>query len=156
MRFLREENWHFTISFLGYQDDGGVKKIIGAARNAAQSFAPPIIKLEKIVYGPPGRTARMIWLIGSDETSQSLSDIKKVLEDNLESAGVRFDREARPFTAHLTLARFEPAPVVSLPPVEKRIKFAFNAANLDVMESRLKRSGAEYEVLSSFAFRDKI
>lgn len=153
IRFLSEENWHLTISFLGYQDDADVGEIIEATKTAAKSFTQPIIKLEKMVYGPPGRTVRMIWLVGSPETSKNLAEIKEVLEDNLESAGIRFNRETRPLTTHLTLARFEPISTFSLPPIEKGTKLEFEAKSLDLMQSVLKRSGAEYMPLSVFAFR---
>ncbi len=115
------------------------------------------IELEKIVYGPtdrPGHSRRMIWLTGSAATSGVLSGLKKVLEEKLKQAGVSWRQEDREnFQAHLTLARFEPAPRQNLPPIERPLGWRYEAAGLDLMRSDLRRTGAVYERISSVALQ---
>lgn len=151
-RFLPSENWHLTLSFLAYQSDDSIGKIVSVCQRTAKIFSSPKIVFEKIVYGPPGKISRMIWLSGSPMTSRGLTSIKDELENELYDAGVRFRREERQFKAHLTLARFEAAPRGALPEIEKKWPLAFKAKTLDLMESHLKRSGAQYEILNNFAF----
>lgn len=163
-RFAPPQNLHLTISFLGYQDDNSVALIADAAKETAKKFENPQVVFEKIIYGPPRAslaplsgppkgTPRMIWLSGSDKTSKNLTEIKNYLENLLLENGVGFQQENRPYKTHLTLARFETAPKTSLPAIEKDFRVEFSAKNLDLMESHLKKTGAEYEPLSSFNFK---
>jgi len=151
-RFLPPENWHLTLSFLGYQDDHSLSLIINTLKETANKFESPLIEFEKIIYGPPKKTPRMIWLLGSPETSSKLSIIKNSLEDALIDNGVRFRHEQRPYTSHLTLARFESRAKSSLSTIEKELPLKFEAESLDLMESHLRRTGAQYEALSRFNF----
>lgn len=152
-RFAPPENLHLTISFLGYQEDNSVALIADAAKETAKKFESPSIVFEKIIYGPPKGTPRMIWLSGSDKTSKNLAEIKNYLEDLLLENGVGFQQENRPYSTHLTLARLETTPKTSLPKIEKDFRLEFSAKNLDLMESHLKKTGAEYESLSGFNFK---
>lgn len=155
IKFLSRKNWHLTISFLSYQPDEAIGPILESIKETAKNFPCPTVEFEKMILAPPDKPARMIWLCGTKETSESLGEIKKYLEDSLVKNGVRFRVENRPYNAHLTLARFnfmksDPSNEVEFPDIEN---LSFEAERLDLMESRLKRTGAEYEVLSSFNFK---
>lgn len=153
VRFSPAENWHITPSFLGYQPPEAITGITEAMKKTAQSFSPPIIQFENLSYGPKDTSSvRMIWLNGASETSKALAAIKNTLEDNLIDNRIRFKQENRPFKAHLTLARFEPQPLRSLPPVAESFNHQFQAKGLDLMQSHLDRTGAKYDTLSSFDF----
>lgn len=106
----------------------------------------------------------MIWLTGSKETSKILGEIKNKLEDELIKNRVQFKKENRGFNCHLTLARFSLSQIntdqtqinadicENLRSNLRESAFAFYAKSLDLMESRLKRTGAEYEILASISF----
>ncbi len=95
----------------------------------------------------------MIWLLGDKETSKRLGEIKNHLEDILEAKNVSFDRETRPFNAHITLARFDIRLPHPKPTIEKNVDLRFEASSLDLMESKLSQEGAHYAVLQKFSFR---
>ncbi len=164
IKFLPKENWHLTISFLGYQPDEKIPNILESIKTTTQSLVslkrPILIEFERIILAPPGRTPRMIWLVGSKETSKILGTIKTKLEDELIKNGVRFKRENREYNTHLTLARFQsifgtsdvPNMDIRRPKIEN---ISFIAQSLDLMESHLKRTGAEYEILSTLTFLPK-
>jgi len=156
IRFLPPDNWHLTVSFLGYQDEDGLVKIIDAIRLAALNFVAPEITLDKLLYGPPKKSPRMIWLLGDKKTSAALNEIRNFLEDELEARDVAFAREKRKFNAHLTLARFgaDFRDNVSLPTIHRDVNLKFRAESLDFMESELKKGGAEYTILQQFTFRE--
>ncbi len=103
----------------------------------------------------------MIWLTGSKETSKKLDEIKNHLEDKLIESRVKFQRENRPYNAHLTLARFPSAPIkadtISINQFLNQHKsvLSFQAQSLDLMEAHLKPTGAEYEILASLTFLAK-
>lgn len=152
VRFVSPYNWHLTISFLAYQDDNNVNMISEAIEEVTSELEAPEIRFEKIIYGPVGKSPRMIWLASDPETSDRLGKIKLSLENILKKKGVNFRQEYRRFNAHLTLARFQSGSLDSLPTIERKFEKAFWAVSLDLMESRLQRPGAEYSLLSSADF----
>jgi len=169
---LPKENWHLTISFLGYQPDEKIPNILESVKITTQSLVslkrPILVEFEKIILAPANRPARMIWLVGSKETSKILGAIKTKLEDELVKNGVRFQRDNREYNTHLTLARFSPTQInaaikqidTDIISVNQRIHqrksaLSFQAQSLDLMESHLKRTGAEYEILSTLTFNHK-
>ena len=99
--------------------------------------------------------------MGIHETSRNLSLLKNKLEDELVKKDVRFQREKRGLGfAHITLARFSPtqinadikridADIISVNQHihQRESALSFQAQSLDLMESHLKRTGAEYEIL---------
>ena len=91
----------------------------------------------------------MIWLLGDNRASKLLGQIQNELKKQLVSEGVNFKLEYRPFTAHVTLARFKDV-VKPLPKIEQDFTLEFTLKSLDLMESVLKRSGAEYQIMSKF------
>lgn len=152
-RFVPEENWHFTLVFLGYQEESTVPII----KASLEKFIPSRsyeIKFDKLVYGPTeiGRRVkppRMLWLTTAPETSKALGEIREILERELGNSGIKWLRENRPFQAHLTLARFLPTPLERLPKIERKIDWRYLPPEIQLMKSVLKRSGAEYETLFS-------
>ncbi len=170
VRFVSRENWHLTVSFLGYQEEADIPCIVEAMKQAAKDFGGQEIAFRKLLYGPPGRTPRMIWLLADSGISRKLSEMKTALEDNLEEAGIHFGREARQFTAHLTLARLnfqnenfggrarfgDFGSATPLPPIAGDVDIRSVADTLDLMESELKRGGAEYIVLQRIPFTGRL
>lgn len=168
IRWLPPENWHLTISFLGYQLDEAISPIIESLKETVKNFSAPLMEFEKIIYGPPNKSPRMIWLAGTKETSKILSEIKNKLEDELIKNRVQFKKDNRGFNCHLTLARFLETRInTDLKQIDTDIirinqylnqhksAFAFYAKSFDLMESHLKRTGAEYEILASLTFSEK-
>ncbi len=153
IRFIEPKNWHLTISFLGYQPDEAINSILESIKETVKHFSKPFIEFEKIILAPPNRPARMVWLIGSRQSSQTLNQIKKDLENNLIENGVRLKQENREFNCHLTLVRFQLEESrfqgVELPEIEK---LSFTSQSLDLMESHLRPAGAEYEILANLTF----
>ncbi len=151
VRFAPEENWHVTLLFLGYQPDEAILPILEASRALAAATPPPPIAFRELTYGPPERP-RMVWIAGDPATSRALGSVRDRLADQLADRGVRCKAEQRPFSTHVTLARFaEPLPK-SVPPLREPFSHEFSAPALLLMESKLRRSGPEYVPLATFAF----
>jgi len=162
-RWIPKEQWHLTITFLGYQPDEAIGPILKSIKQIVFDYSNILknnrIVFEKIILAPPGKTPRMIWLDTTKETSKTLGIIKNKLEDELVKNGVRFQRENREYHAHLTLARFRsPLINVDIISVNQRSNqresalLAFYASSLDLMESHLKPTGVEYEILAKVDF----
>jgi 2'-5' RNA ligase len=166
-RWLPANNWHLTITFLGYQPDDAIPVIVESSKSAAKNYSHILenmrIVFDGISFGPTGKRPRMIWLVGTNETSKNLAVLKNTLEDELVKNGIKFQRENRPYNMHLTLARFN----IMKSDVQRKFyqylghrtsrdvgcpKIEFTPQSLDLMESYLKRTGAEYEVSAKIPF----
>ena len=152
LRWTRPENRHLTVSFLGNQDDDAVARIAEALKHVASKTLAPHVKINKLTYGPSERAARMIWLAGDYADSKELGALKEEIEMSLAQSGVRFQREARQFRTHITLARFN-APVESQPDIARDFDIDFIPSTIELMESDLSPFEAEYSVLVSAPFQ---
>jgi 2'-5' RNA ligase len=101
---------------------------------------------------------KMVWVRG--ESSEELLRLQKILETSLLSnTNVVLENEEginKNFTPHITLgriaqwqwSRLDPE---EIPALNKDFLYSFNADSIKVMESQLKRGGAEYSILKSFS-----
>lgn len=156
IRFVSQENWHFTVTFLGYQEEVMVPMVEKSLEESISIFRKKIkeggglhVEFNKLIYGPPGKTPRMIWLTTTKKTSEELGAFKGLLEDTLEKNGVRWRRESRPLQAHITLARFLPTAKKKLPSIDRNLFWKYGVGEFNLMKSTLRRGGAVYEMLSS-------
>ncbi len=155
IRFLPRENWHITISFLGYQEEESIERIKFALREVAQKLPAFSVQLEKLIWGPPGSAPRMVWILGTKQSSLEIGKTKTLFEDELDKNAVPFDRETREFNAHVTLARCDLRLPQPRPRIEKDANLPFRAKSIDLMESHLSRDGARYTVLQRFSLHNE-
>lgn len=154
-RFLDEQNWHITLVFLGYQEEVAAANIVRAMSEAVKQAWVSLVEFSHLSYGPIGAAPRMVWLNGTKETDARLGIIKEILENKLVDNHVRFKRESRAFKTHITLARFHHISGQQYPPIDVKLaelKLSFVPIGLDLMESHLSRSGAQYEILQKIKF----
>jgi len=158
IRWTKEENLHITLLFIGYVSDEEIGEICKIAKELGQQYSPFFIRFNRVCYGPPKKMPpRMIWVEG--ERVKELSDLKSALENSLSGSGIRFEAENREFRPHTTLGRIrtwewrqiEPE---ERPEVEEEISLSFEVKSIEIMESRLKRGGAEYSVLETCSLRE--
>lgn len=163
VRWTREESLHLTLTFIGYVDNEEMLEICKIARELAAKIEQFYISFKRIVLGPPGKPPRMIWVEG--EPSLALAELKKKLENLLIAGETGFlESEKRPFSPHITLGRIKmeqwparqrPEPqamaggrqLPEKPAIDESFDFQIPVNSIDVMESNLKRSGAEYTIL---------
>ena len=154
-RWVKKDNLHITLIFLGYLADEEIVetcKIVGETVSRHSSF---IVNLKRICYGPPQKIPpRMVWAEG--EKSEELGKLQKDLENSLlatPSSGLK-KTETRPYAPHITLGRikawdFRQIEPEERPEVSEEIDLNFEVNSVEVMESQLKRGGAEYTALES-------
>jgi 2'-5' RNA ligase len=158
-KFVSKNNWHFTLIFLGYQDETKILSIQKALTEFAnivkETIREPKIVFYKLTYGPiENQTKRMIWLTADLDSSKEFGTMIKILTERLFENGVRWQVDRRPLLyAHLTLARFMPKNARTLPPIEKNINLQFPIKTIELMESHLKRNGPIYEKMISIVLK---
>jgi len=151
-RWVRPENLHVTLKFIGEVSPAKVEGMRGAL-SAIRSNAPVDLKFRGLGFFPNKNHPRVLWA-GLD-ASANLPSLAGDIDGALETQGVA--RERRAFTPHLTLARIEP------PGLHEKLRAAiqksgerefgsFQTCEFHLIESKLKPSGAEYTTLASFPF----
>lgn len=152
-RWLSPDNIHITLEFLGYLTDQELTEVCRITKEVVGGHNSFSVNLNKIMYGPPNKIPpRMVW-VGGDK-SKEISDLRKDLEKSLLET-IRFVPENRPFAPHITLARINEWQWKAIEPEERpeineEIDLNFEVKSIEVMESILKRGGAEYKVLASY------
>ena len=151
-RWIRPENYHFTLKFLGDVEPKMLPSLHGAAGLAASAAGPFRLTMGRIGGFPDLERPRVIYY-GIEGGFGRLRDLSALIED--ECAKIGFERERKKFRAHLTLARVKkPAPGEVLEAVRSFPSLGEDAA-IDVdhfllMSSRLTPSGAVYEETGRF------
>lgn len=104
--WVKPGNIHLTMVFMGDMAERNMVDIISSTGNALKDIAPFEISLSGMGVFPDIRRPRVLWL-GLKGDLERLSTLRDRLQAPLEPFGV--EQEKRPFTPHLTLARFKRA-----------------------------------------------
>jgi 2'-5' RNA ligase len=151
-RWVRAENIHVTLKFIGEVPPEKVEDIRGALSSVHSERAVEL-HFRGLGFFPNAKRPSVLW-VGID-ASPNLPSLADDIESSLEKLG--FPREQRPYVPHLTIARFQP------PRIHERLQSAIaqssgrefgslRTGEFHLIESKLKPSGAEYTTLASFRF----
>jgi 2'-5' RNA ligase len=151
-RWVRPEGIHVTLKFIGEVNDDRVRPI-QSALGKIHSAAPAEMSFRGTGFFPNDRRPRVFW-IGID-ASPNLAQIASKIEAQLEPLGIA--REARDFSPHLTVARFD-----NLRGIEKlhaalresgpREFGAVKTSEMVLYQSKPGRGGAQYTRVATFQF----
>ena len=152
VKWVRAENLHVTLKFLGETELTKLSALQNALA-AVRSAEPVNLEFHGLGFFPDEKRPRVLWA-GMDASANL-----KALAADIDQAAHRlaFPLEDRPFTPHLTLARF---PLPGLPPkllhaIREKSSQSFgslHAEEFHLIESNLKSTGAEYTTLQTFRF----
>ena len=153
LSWVKPENLHITVRFLGDLGDSGVRRAGEAARRGAESHAAFTARLGAPGVFPSMNRPRVLWT-GLSEGADPAIALAKSVNQSLQQSG--FGPADKPFKPHITLARvrdhaegveafgrYAPPP----PP---------NPALLDrivMMKSDLHPTGARYTALEEILLR---
>ena len=104
IKWVKAENLHLTVKFLGDIDDNKIISVCQACDEAVKDLSIFDIEVDNAGYFPPKASARVIWA-GITQGADKLTELFSSIEDKLEGLG--FDRENKPFSPHITLARIK-------------------------------------------------
>lgn len=155
-RMIPKENWHFTLVFLGDQPEERITAIKEAIRETVTRIAAPEISIQTLTTAPPKRPPRMVWAVTNEPTSHRLEALKTEIENALVARGVEFDRDTRPYHGHITLVRLAEGMRIADHAVSFPHALSFQPKTVNLMESRLESTGAEYSTLESIDFKPSI
>jgi 2'-5' RNA ligase len=153
LSWVKPENVHVTVRFLGDLDDAGVARVRASVRRSAAPLRAPVARLGRLGAFPRPERPRVVW-VGLSEGEEGMKAVAAAVDRGLEEDG--FGRAEKPFRAHLTLARVREGakgvpllstPLPEPPPAEPLRRLA-------VMKSDLHPSGARYNAFEEIRLPD--
>ncbi|MBI1801855.1 MAG: RNA 2',3'-cyclic phosphodiesterase [Chloroflexi bacterium] len=157
VKWVRAENQHLTLQFLGEVEASAVEAIGASLQQAVSGISPFDISLADIGCFPNIYKPSVLW-VGVREPSSLLKRLTKAIGASLEPIG--FPPESRAFTPHLTLARVSR----DVAPRERRAlgewfvqqprpaAQTMRVGEIHLMQSELRPSGAHYSTLLTIPF----
>lgn len=144
LRIVPREHLHVTLAFLGHRPAGELSGIVGALRQAAAGVEDEL-RLTPVRY----RETRTVGMLVLDDEGARAAALAGDVQERLELLGV-YRRERRAWLPHLTVARFR-EPRGLRPPPPNRGTYVLIPSDASAYLSRLRSSGAQYEILESVA-----
>jgi len=142
-KWVKKENLHITMLFIGDADENRIVEVSQKIKEAIEGQVSFKIKINRVGLGAKEKgIPRLIWAeVGESKELESIA--KKLGSPN--------------FKAHITLARikawqWKQIDPEEMPNVEQDLDIEFETKSIDIMESKLKRTGAEYSLLESIIF----
>ena len=146
IRWVRPENIHLTLKFLGNIASEAVETVCEAVSKAVSTSGPLSLEAAGVGVFPHMRRPRVVW-VGITGQTAGLRALQKKIDAELLSVG--FPKERRLFKGHLTLGRVKG----SIP--AKKFQEAFDRCSdfhagsccvdeLILFKSDLKPTGSEY------------
>lgn len=151
VKWVRPETIHLTLKFLGEIKDTDVVDVCNIVKEVAGRHKAFDLAVEKVGHFG-GRSARVLW-VGAGLECDELLKLQQDLEAPLADAG--WPREARKFSAHLTLCRIRNSKAgAKLAEATRHFEDAdlgrLKAASISVYESRLTPEGPIYTCLGNY------
>ncbi len=154
--WTRPANVHLTLKFLGDVEEVRLRDLGGALDEIARRYAPFEVMTERVGVFPRADRPRVLWIGVGDECG-----LLRMLAADIEEVFARqgFAREARPFTAHLTIGRVRSErsvrELVRLFLAEDFPSTRFLVTELLLMRSDLRPEGALYTPLHRAPLRGR-
>jgi 2'-5' RNA ligase len=154
IRWVKAENIHLTLKFLGEIESEHVEAVKKNLYPLSAEFQKFSLKIDGTGCFPGKKRPRVFWLGLEQGIDNPLFKLHKWIENELEKLG--FEKEKRRFSPHLTLGR-----VRARNPINFSDLFAYfesnpfptldlNVSALFFIQSFLKPSGPEYQVIESY------
>jgi 2'-5' RNA ligase len=144
MRIVPRAHLHLTLAFLGHRPAGDLPRVLDALRAAAGAVHEEL-RLTPVGY----RETRSVAMLVCEDEGGRAGLLAAGLQERLEALGV-YRREGRPWLPHLTVGRFRERPGLHTE-LANMGTYVLIPSDASAFLSRLRPSGAEYEVLESFA-----
>jgi len=102
VKWVRPQNIHLTLKFLGDTDTAQTARIVAAMTFAAKDCPGVSLTAKNIGVFPDFKRPRVVWT-GVNGQLEILKNLQRTLDDHLADLG--FPKDRRSFSAHLTLGR---------------------------------------------------
>lgn len=148
-KWVRKENLHLTLKFLGYCEEDRVEAINHKIKEVAQRRQTFAFRLKGLGAFPSFKRARVLWA-GVTEGAEEFQTLQEEIDKALADLG--FAPEERQFHSHITLARLKIPHRLD----ESRLQNLapqipddmLQAQSIILFQSKLTPKGAEYSTVT--------
>ncbi len=151
IKWVDRENLHVTLAFIPAVREDKIDLLKKELKQV--EFNPFDYNLGEVKHIPDRRRAKLIW---ADIESEPMKLLKKEI-DKVLSLGLacNYSPDEREFSPHVTLGRvksfqYKKIPLEEIPLIEEFLDLSLTAESFELMESKLKRSGPNYEIIKSY------
>lgn len=152
LRLVEPEALHVTLCFLGSRPATEVREIAAACRDAASGHPAATLTVGHALWLPP-RRPRVLTVALADDEYGGLAAMQAALSGALAEGGF-YEPEARPFLAHVTVARVARDARIRSPELPAPEATRFSATAVTLFQSRLGKGPARYEALATVTLSD--
>jgi 2'-5' RNA ligase len=103
IKWVKENNMHLTLQFIGEIDDNRVEELKNSLKNI--KFEPLTINIDNKLSFFPNKFNPKVIKISILDKKENLKRINSMIRQKLNSLGIDYDK--KPFSAHLTLGRIK-------------------------------------------------
>nr|WP_067681312.1 RNA 2',3'-cyclic phosphodiesterase [Nocardia miyunensis] len=150
VRWVRSENLHLTLRFLGAVATEDVTGISSLIRTATGKIGPFHVQVDTIAPFPSRKSPRAV--VANITPSSELLELAAALEKTARSAG--FAREKRPYAPHITLGRLTGS---HTPPLREAMNADLEPLTVDkitLVKSEQIEHARRYTPLEYFSLRE--
>lgn len=146
IKFTNQDNFHVTLSFLGFLDDSMLPEVCQSVKEALEGKEGFEIEFERIELGPNREKPNIVWLVG--EANKELKELQEDIEKSLDI----FVSEKKNFRPHVTLGKirkhkWEAFP--EKPKIEENFRISIPVESVEILESKIENGKRKYDVLES-------
>jgi len=155
VKWVKPENLHLTLKFLGDVDEARVDEIARAISIGSEGTESFDISLAGVGAFPSVRRPKVVW-VGVDRGKDFLVSLSERVEDRLALLG--FEKEKRKFSPHLTIGRLRREGRPGDLPNRLAVQFDGGECRIDrvrLMKSTLTPQGPTYEELRQIILKSK-
>ncbi|MDB5303631.1 MAG: 2-5 ligase [Phycisphaerales bacterium] len=158
LSWVRPENFHVTVKFLGDVSDDRLPALCSALGEIATE-GPAVLRADRLEGFPPRRPSRVVAMGLAGDVGR-VNYLHRSIEEHCARLGIPPD--GRLYRPHITLVRCrEPLPADKRDAWERAAGPLlpgpeFVASEFVLMESRLKPEGAQYIPVARFPLRDRM
>lgn len=145
VKWIKEENLHISLFFLGYIDNDVVFEVCRKVRKAVENMEIFDLEFEKI-YLAPDNNPQEIRVAG--KASEKLKNLCETIEKELEI----FTAPKKVFSPHISLGKIRKEKWGELeikPEVDEKASFAVGAESVDIMASHFGGGKNDFVLIES-------
>ena len=153
IRWIRREQFHLTLRFLGEVDAERVPVLLDAVRGACNGFAPLSLRSERVGFFPDGRFPRVLW-VGVNDRENNLPLLQRAVQQA--SAGFTAEKPEQDFSGHITMGRIKritrpEAKILTrlASDLAERFFGEWTANKIEIMRSELSEQGARHSLVAT-------
>ena len=157
INWVKNDNLHFTLKFIGYTTESQIPLIINILRRITINYKPFQLSIKNTGCFPKKERPRTLFL-GVEGRLNILNDLFQNIENELEKIDVQKDRNN--FFPHITLATIK-YPQAYTPDIDLFLKSSYDPIDLSMdrvqfFASELLPSGSIHTLLKTFPLGESI